>query len=751
MPTIQSHEFLQKWYAEFKKQVYEKAQIDMTQKADLGRLKNYTPTNWTLSNLFDAEGELMYACIPHNGVEYHNPPPDIFPPKQEAPANNPPAKGKKKGAQQPQAPEVDEDEMRVDAYMQWAQDNQQLPESDEDIERLYNMSREGTLMAIDPGYAFHAMRQVYTNEKGEVSVSIPAKDMISEKENGPEDHKIPHAPDAFPEMPDPKEFGLTPAPQPPKAPKNMKPGFWSWVGYMLWMDTDYAKKERYKKDLATYNTEYSEWKEKQPEAYASYEAATEEVMRQQSEYFREAEEYFAKPLGKLFAIKISMNNQAWRTEGDLPRGKDGHTAPRRLREKELNFWRKQHADLPQGKTNEALEEARKIIKYAKNTKNVVANLLGHDAEPSVLEDWIKRGVFKDHTYKLKRYNLPRLDEDYVATRERRIEFGDIWTNLFQVAGLAAISHPDVLGGEIYGSEKLDRVLTADERAKLNYTFVLQNLITEGRPPADEYMKYLEPARAKANDAIQAYYEGEVGPMAELLRGAIRKTNQQATSLLVAHSPHAMNTLYLIGRMWDVVQADPQLQAKVGLTLEEIEETKGNIAIHSVMTKGFQAKEKLLMHALYQHTLSEQELREYSCDLMLAQQVEKRVFAEHDEIDAKIAETEEFAEAAELMGRGDAESTKIGGWRYELIKRPGFEVGKDLLKENWIESARAAIMEQCHLDRITTMTPDEIGRVVSSPSEFEKTFKQQAPRQEGREAVQEIVPARNHEAQPNVLH
>jgi hypothetical protein len=135
--------------------------------------------------------------------------------------------------------------------------------------------------------------------------------------------------------------------------------------------------------------------------------------------------------------------------------------------------------------------------------------------------------------------------------------------------------------------------------------------------------------------------------------------------------------------------------------------------------------------------------------MLAQQVEKRVFAEHDEIDAKIAETEEFAEAAELMARGDAESTKIGGWRYELIKRPGFEVGKDLLKENWIESARAVIMEQCHLDRITTMTPDEIGKVVSSPSEFDKTFKQQIPDQEGREIEQELAPARNNEMQMRV--
>ena len=33
MPPKQSHEFLRKWYADFKKQVYENTQIDMDRKA----------------------------------------------------------------------------------------------------------------------------------------------------------------------------------------------------------------------------------------------------------------------------------------------------------------------------------------------------------------------------------------------------------------------------------------------------------------------------------------------------------------------------------------------------------------------------------------------------------------------------------------------------------------------------------------------------------------------------------------------
>ena len=735
MPTIQSHEFLQKWYAEFKKQVYEKAQIDMTQKADLGRLKNYTPTNWPMSKLFEAEGELMYACIPHKGVKYDNPPPDIVKPGEPV-----------------QELDFDETTPQMEEYLQWTQDNLQVPESDEDIERLYNMSREGTLMAIEPGFGYHVMRQVHTNEKGEISVSVQAKDLKGEYDkNAPEEYRIPPQPREFPEMPDPKKFGLTPPPQPPKAPKNMKPGFWSWVGYKLWMNTDFAKMERYKKDLATYNTKYSEWKEKQPEAYARYEAATEEVMREQTEYFKEAEEYFKKPLGKLFAIQISIGFQIFTKEKDLSWNPNKRPAQFIFRLREAQFMKKQHADLPQGKINEDLEKTQKILKSTKHTRNAVDNLLSHDASVDGMEEWTMRRVFKPGAYELEKFSLPTLPENYKATKARRSEFDKIWKNLFQVASFAATSHADVLGKELFDGKELGNAFTADERAKLNYTMILQNLFTEGRPNSDEYMQYLDPAREKANDAIQAYYQGDVGPMAELLRGAIRKTNQQAASMSVLNSTHAMNTLYLIGRMWEVVEADPELQAAVGLTEEEIEETKGNIAIHSVMTKGFQAKEKLLMHALYQHTLTPQQLQEYSCDLMLAQQVEKRVYVENDEIDAKIQETAEYRELEELIEQGGDNIAQITTWRHELIKRPGFEVGKDLLKENWIESARAVIMEQCHLDRITTMTPDEIGRVVSSPIEFDKTFKQQIPNREGREIEQEMPLARNNEMQMNVLN
>ena len=689
----------------------------------------------------------MYACIPHEGVAYKNPPPDILPPakpKQEA--------GKKKGAAQekPQEPEIDETSLRTEAYLQWTQDNLQVPESDEEIERLYNMSREGTLMAIDPGFGYHAIRQVYTNERGEISVSVPAKDLQPEtKKNVPEEYKLPKEPRDFPEMPDPKEFGVTPPPQPPKAPANMNPGFWSWLGYILWMNTDYAKKKQYEKDLVDYKTKYSEWQKKQPDSYARYEAETERVMREQSKYFKEAEEYLEKPLGKLFAIQTSIGDQIFAQEKDLEWDKHARAPLQRFRMREVEFMRQQHADLPQGKSFEALEETQKILKYAKRTRNAVANLLGHDASPDALEEWTSRGVFKPYTYEMEKYPLPKLPANYKATPARRIEFGDIWTNLFQVASFAALSHADILGEELHDGKEIGNAFTADERAKLNYSFVLQNLFTEGRGDSDEYMQFLDPARKKANDAIQAYHRGDVGPMADLLRGAIRKTNQQAASLSVLNSDHAMNTLYLIGRMWAVVEADPELQARVGLTVDEIEETKGNIAIHSVMTKGFQAKEKLLMHALYKHTLTAQELQEYSCDLMLSQQVAKKVYLENKEASAQIEETEEYTEVAELMAQG-GDNTKIGGLRYELIKRPGFEIGKTLLKENWIENAKAAILEQYRLDRITTMSPDEIGGAVSSPIEFEKTFKQQAPKQEGPKMENEIAPVKNNEIQQNIL-
>ena len=713
MPPKQSHDFLQKWYAEFKKQVYEKAQIDMDRKEDIGRLKIYYNTKWLPENPISPEGKLVYACIPHEGLEYKNAPPSIDP---------------------------------VEDYLKWTQENLQVPTTDEEIEKLYDMSREGTLMAIEPGVGFHAIRQIYTDEKGNLSVSVPANELVEAHQNAPDEYKKSEQPREAPKMPDPASFGLTPPPKKPKEPKNMNPGFWAWLGSKLGFYTAYDEKLDYEEAMEEYTTKYAEWKSEQGDANARYEQACEKVMRDRDVYYKEVEEYLAKPINKLYAIQNGLLEQSAEIKEETA-GKDGLFPSFRLYIRETEFMKEQHTKLPQGQYLKGIEEAKAQLALSKRTKNVVANLLAYDAEPNMLDEWKKRGVIKGSIYKLHRYKLPKMPGLEKASRERRVEFDKIWSNLSQVAGFAAFSHPDVLGKELHDQVKLSG-FTAEENAKLNYSMALQNLFTHGRVNSDEYMQYLEPAREKANAAIHAYYDGELGPMAELLRNAIRLTNREVASLSILHTDHALNTLYLVGRMWEVLENDPYLMKEVGLTPEEMEETKGNVAMYSVMTKGAEAKQKLLEHALYKRTLTEQELQDYGCDLMLAQQLDKAIFNENAEADKMIEKSEGYKKVEALLEETDS-AEKVARY-YELIPRPAFNIAKNLLKENWIPDAKKALLENCNLDKLSTMNREEVGKVISSQIEFEKVFKQQVPKQQVHAMEQEVVPVKTNEIQGNVL-
>ena len=645
----------------------------------------------------------------------------------------PPKKPKKAPAKTEKQEPVQEDEFaKINEYLQWTQDNLQVPTTIDEIQKLYDMSREGTLMAIDPGWGFNGMRQVYTDEQGNISVSVQVDDLVDESQNVPDEYKMPAQPGDMPEIPEPEQFGVEPPPKAPVAPKNMKPGFWAWLGSVLGIYTSFDEKLEYEEAMEQYKTDYKKWKEEMGPNHKKYEEAVKKAREDQAAYLKEVEEYLAKPLGKLYAIKTGIAFSVIDETNREKVGKDGRNPSYRFRTKEIEFMREQHAKLPQGKTYEALEEARKILGYAKRTKKVVANLLGHDAAPDELTEWKGKKVFKGFTYNLKKHELPKLANPSTATYERRKEFGNIWKNLFQVAGFAALSHPDIIGQEL-NDEPTYKALNPEENAKLNFGGILQDIITTGRGNSDPYMKYLEPAREKANAAIHAYYNGELGPMADLLRSAIRKSNKEVTDLSVLHADHAMNTLYLVGRMWEVLEADPELKAEVGLTAEEIEETKGNVAMHAVMTKGFEAKEKLLMHALYKHTLPAEELQEYACDLMLAQQVEKEVFLQNKNDADAFAETKEFEELEALTMQGE-EGIKKANRYMQMIKHPPFEIAKNLLKENWIENAKKALRENCGFEKLATMTPDEIGSAVFSATGFENTFQKQQPKPQNTDMV-----------------
>ena len=220
MPNQMTNDQLQEWYQRFARELREKVNIDVTQKADLGRVKNYAIKRWTP----DDHGELVleepsFAFMPHNGTKPVNP----------APTNVP-----------------------FETYSQWLMDN--LPEKVgiDQIRTLYEMSRAGTLMVSPPGENSVKMRQVYTDENGRISTSMD-NGWYSVKlgQPVPDEKKLPELP-AFVEAPNPAKYGQPPEPPAPDEPENMNPGFFSWLGYKLGFNTDYAKLVAYKE----YCTEY---------------------------------------------------------------------------------------------------------------------------------------------------------------------------------------------------------------------------------------------------------------------------------------------------------------------------------------------------------------------------------------------------------------------------------------------------------------------------------------------------------------
>ena len=712
MPPKQNHEFLQKWYADFKKQVYEKANIDMDQKADLGRLKIFYYNKWTVEDPLHPEGDFMFACVPHEGLQYNETPPSI---------------------------------KNAEEYLQWVMDKGQTPVTDEEIEKLYDQSRAGMLVALEPGKGNTEFRQIYTDENGDISVSKPVSELQEEnRPNVPDEYKMPIQP-VEPTEPNPRSFGLTDMPEQPEEPENMNPSFWSWLGYKLFgLDNDYAKKVQYLEDLEAYEEEIKEWTQSEQEGRPRYEAARERYFAEREAYLKASEEYLKKPLGKAFAVRNGYQFGLVGKVDDNDIGPDGYDSAQRLRHKEVEFMKKQHSKLPQGKIQTALDKSQEQIGLAKRTNKVLNGLLSHDAVPDTLVPWIKRGVFKEHQHNLKKHGFPKMRKTRTTTMAEIKEFNNHWEKLFEIAGLAALSQPDVVGTTLLDG------CDAVETAKLNYSMILNDLITSGRGDSDKYMKYLEPAREKANEAITAYYAGDTGPMADLLRNSIRMTNREAANLSTLDSEHSMNTLHLISRMWEAMEADPWLRRAVNLTPEEIQETKANVAMHSVMQNGFIAKQKLLEHALYKRTLNAEEIQQAACDLMLAYQIKSAVRDEHTAMTKTIGDKPEYAEAAMGMMQPDGKEKAIN--RIKLIEadRPGYNIAKDLLKENWIPNAKKALLENCNLGKLSTMNREEVGKVISSQIEFEKVFLQQAPKQQAPAMEQDVVPVKANEQQMNML-
>ena len=68
---------LHDWYQKFAAELYEKVQIDVTRKEDLGRIKNYKIVEWDADDPTYPLTQATYAYMSHNGVGYTDTEPEI--------------------------------------------------------------------------------------------------------------------------------------------------------------------------------------------------------------------------------------------------------------------------------------------------------------------------------------------------------------------------------------------------------------------------------------------------------------------------------------------------------------------------------------------------------------------------------------------------------------------------------------------------------------------------------------------------
>ena len=713
MPKQLTKEELREWYARFSKELYEKANIDVNRVEDLGRVKNFKVVKWDYTQVLNPEVVSTYAFVPQKDMQY----------EVEPPAMN---------------------HKDFREYGQWLRDNLVTNVSDEHIQQLYDMSRAGNLMVVTPGESVGAIQQVYTDENGQISTTLPAiaytgDRNVRAKYTIPGKDPMENYPVAPRDSDNPVEYGLKPLPQMPPRPANMNPGFWSWLGARLGFDTDFAKLERYTEAMITYDAEKSKWDNDLRERLTNgdenatrYDRAR--VAHQQ--YKKEFEAFQKDPLSRTLAISMTFQFGL-----DVKRTT--------WLQKEAKYLLNQHYATPTGQLTAKLRQTQEDIGAFKRTERVVRNLLGHDPSPWTLREWIDNGVFKSDEYKPAKMALPKNPYNRETQSQEWDGFEKKWAAMAEIAGFAALTDPSVSGTPAFEG------FTAQETAKLNYSMILSNLITNGRPSSSNYLQFLQPAREVGMKAVHEYAAGDPTKMAQLLTNHIRQTNREAANISNLNSKHAINTLYLMDRMLKVVDADPDLKAKMSLTDEEMQEARGLSALYQVARKGLESKELLLKHALYQVNLSPEALKQACQDVLFANAISDGMEDARNKEDAVRMQTDtgyiaaknaqEAASAAHTMAKAELEMAQATNAadveqkrnaadqlrkQYDHathqvdmldLQRPACELGAKLLRPKWVEGAVNGLLNHTQMDMMMNMSRLELGKTFATTAAIKKTF------------------------------
>ena len=700
MPNGPTSNQLREWYKRFSETLLKNADIDVTNPKHLGLIKNIQVTKWDTTNPDTPDVKIDYAYASESAVPFS-------------------------------------DAANTNQHAKWLSENLKPDVTNEQILRLYNMSQEGTLMISSYKAGISDIRMVYTDPDGKITVSQPASVYRDGGNNKlPADDRIPDMPVKPASSLKPEDYNIPSRPVAPAKPANMHPGFWSWLGDLLGMDTDYTKLKNYELAMSAYEEEAAQWDldliEKQ--SYTVTNKETNEVVevahdeyrlaRYEHEQYALALEVFKlNPLGKFSAIANSLK--------DLP--------------ERQRFWATErgtvafdYTSTPLGKARKELDELEDTLGYEERTDVWLHNWWGHDADPSKV---LKYSDFQMGNYQVKPLELPKSPNFDQMSSADQAAHSKYMSDLFDLAVLSTMGDPEVTGQ----NPKPGR--TNIDEARNRFGHVFNDMVTQGRSNVIEYLVLVDPTREKAMKAMEAYAMGEKGPLAEVLGRGMRELLLQGHNLKLFTS-HSLNTPYVIGKMYNLLQQDPDLLKATGLKEDELQDVRAHMELYQVMRQGLQAKKDILDHALEKRTLTSDELKKAAEDILLFHHVMLGVKDDYLKNEADLQAGEEYNRLVNSFsvpidpkdpskGMKSADAATIDKIKHRLeamgdVLPPNkFTLG--LLDKNGVTKYMNGFMEKANLNKIGDMSREELKVLFSkSNSEIVSTLipapKPQAPEQ-----------------------
>lgn len=560
MPQL-THEQLQAWYNQLKTTLFEQANVDLTRREDIGRVRIFRINEWHAEDPSAThDTDMIYPFIPHRPLRQGEQSGDLL---LSYYFYDPPAP----------------DRSNMEAYHKWLLDNLITKPSDELIQELYDMSAESQLFVYD-GDSTPGLRQIQNNN-GQITVTDRFDNIQTE------------LPPQAVERPKDRKPAMPTRPAKPEEPGDPPKGFWTRVGALLGFPTKYAKYKERKKAYDQYTKDLANWKNECDTLMADWEAQApnrmqnlEEQTQAFNQYYQELTNYYMAPLNRFALAYVGYNRKVTQMSLNVD---DTLTEQR---EAEEVFWSDLHKNSLLGKLQTGLDEVTELRDKMQDISKTVEKMFGPKYKDPV--DNVVNDVLRSHK-DVTPYAVPAMSKGQISDKHAA------WICL------AAMSDAEFLSQELATDNRLSG-LDAQER----YQKIVDAFLINDEYGSEPLFPYVRAARVAGVKAMQEYAQDSPQQLSNILSNCIRRQNGLAS---YRTDPYALKSYGLTASLLEVLDAHPTLMAHCKLSADELRQARTNATIYQINKAGQQGKAELLSYALYKKDLSQDELQTALVDLL----------------------------------------------------------------------------------------------------------------------------------------